>query len=128
MKQILHIPNRLPGMNEMIDAAKVRKGGFSLYAEMKKRYGLEIALLVKMQKLIPFRTAIDIDFHWYEVAKKRDKDNIAAGKKIILDALVDTEIIGNDDWRYINSFRDFFHIADKESVRIIMKEAEDLLI
>lgn len=125
MKQYLHIPNRLPGLNDILAAARITKGRWNKYANMKKQYGLELCLLIKQQELQPIHSMIDIEFHWYEKSKKRDKDNIAAGKKFILDALVDSGILGGDDWRYINSFSDYFHIdSDRVEVIITITEGE----
>jgi len=131
MIQTLIIPNRLPGMNDIIAAAHNRHGNFSKYAEMKKRYGLEIILLIKTQCLRPITVPVDIDFHWYEdniKGKKRDKDNISAGKKFVLDALVDSGIIRDDDWKQINTFTDHFHSVNEDKVRIILNYEEELCL
>ncbi|NFP92392.1 RusA family crossover junction endodeoxyribonuclease [Clostridium sporogenes] len=66
---------------------------------------------------------IDLDITWYCKNKKKDKDNIAAGIKFILDGLVKAGIIKNDGWKEINNFTHKFEV-DKNNPRIeiILKE------
>lgn len=57
-------------------------------------------------------------YRWYEPNRKRDKDNIAAvGRKIIQDALVEAGVIRNDGWNDIRGFSDEFYV-DKNEPRI----------
>ena len=122
-EQTLRINYKLPGMNEIIKAAHLRKGKYSQYAEMKKRLGKEIGLLIISQQLKPIVRA-ELDFHWYEKKRNRDPDNIVAGRKFILDALVDRGIIGDDRSKYIVGWNDNFHFGEKDGVGVVIKEYE----
>lgn len=85
----------LPGLNEMIAAAKSRKGNWSAYAEMKALYGSLAKADIRAAKLRPMRR-VRITCLWHEKNQRRDPDNIAAGEKFILDALVAQGILPND--------------------------------
>lgn len=122
MVQILKIPNRLPGLNDIIAACKVRRGKWTKYLDMKAQYGLELALLIKAQHICPVEKPVNITFKWCEKTARRDKDNIAAGKKFILDAFVEAGVLGGDDWRYINSFTDVFYKRDTDYIIVIIEE------
>lgn len=100
------IPGQLPGMNEIIAAANKHR---MQYYDLKKTEEYFIGLEIKKAKLKPIQSQVDIKFTWLCANKKRDKDNITAGQKFIIDALKDTGIIKNDGWKYI---RDITHRVD----------------
>lgn len=58
-------------------------------------------------------------YTWYERDRRRDKDNISAfGRKVIQDAMVrDLRVLRNDGWANIESFSDRFRV-DKLHPRI----------
>ena len=126
IKQTLMIPNRLPGMNDIIAWSRLSKGKWNKYSTEKKKIGKKIAYLVIAQKLVKISRPVDIIFHWHELqkGKMRDKDNICSAKKFVLDGLVESGILGGDDWKFINSFRDEFYAGDQESVIIEIQERE----
>jgi Holliday junction resolvase RusA-like endonuclease len=94
------IPGRLPGTNEMIDAAKKGKGKYQPYAEMKDIYTNMVAWLAKK---LPKYNRINLIITWYEPNEKRDPDNVMGGQKFILDGLVRAGTIPNDTRKYIKS-------------------------
>lgn len=94
---VLKIPGRLPGLNEIIDAAKSH---FGEYASMKETYTNMVGWLAKK---LPKYQRVNITITWYEPNEKRDPDNIMAGAKFILDGLVKAGTIPNDTRRYIKS-------------------------
>ncbi len=117
MAQTLAIQGRLPGMNELIAKSKGR-GGFYNYNALKKKYETMIALCIKKCGLKPMGLDVYFTFYFYELNKKRNKDNIAGGgRKLIFDALVETKIIKNDGWDEINGWEDVFFV-DKKNPRI----------
>jgi len=91
------IPGRLPGMNEIIDAA--RNSRFTS-AEMKKVNTEFVAWCVKKARL-PKMHRINMAIKWYEPNEKRDTDNIHAGVKFILDGIVLAGVIKNDGRKQI---------------------------
>jgi Holliday junction resolvase RusA-like endonuclease len=108
------IEGRLPGLNEMIDAAKKGKGKYQPYSMMKQTYTDMVAWLAKK---LPKYEQVNITITWYEPNEKRDPDNIMAGAKFILDGLVKAGTIPNDTRRYIKSIT---HIPelDRDNPRV----------
>jgi len=107
------IEGRLPGLNEMIEAAKSH---FGAYASMKQTYTDMVAWLAK--KLPKYKyEQVNIIITWYEPNEKRDPDNIMAGQKFILDALVHAGVIPNDSQKYIAGIVHRFRV-DKRRPRV----------
>ena len=105
MIQSMFIPGILPGLNEIIKASisrhpKFKDAKFTGYARMKNEMMDRIGLYIIQARLKPVKEAY-IEFQWNERGKKRDPDNIACGKKFILDALVKSGILKGDGWKQI---------------------------
>lgn len=66
---------------------------------------------------------IDLDITWICKDKRKDKDNIAAGIKFILDGLVVAGVIADDGWKQVNSFKHNFKV-DKYNPRVEVKIRE----
>lgn len=107
------IPGRLPGLNDMTDAARENKYAS---AQMKKEYTEIVAWCAKSARLPRF-DQVDMVITWYEPNQKRDKDNIMAGQKFILDGLVMAGIIKNDGWKQIADVTHRFRV-DQTNPRI----------
>ena len=75
---MIKYPGRLPGLNEIIAAAKQGKGKYQPYAIMKDRYTSEIGWLAKK---LPRYSRVDITITWYEPNRRRDPDNVSGGQK-----------------------------------------------
>ena len=110
----LIIPGRLPGLNDMIDAA--RKNKYES-AKMKKAYTELVAWCAKSARLPHLSSPVDLVFTWYEPNRKRDKDNIMAGQKFILDGLVQAGVIANDGWKQIGKITHDCQV-DRENPRV----------
>jgi Holliday junction resolvase RusA-like endonuclease len=108
------VPMQLPGLNEIIEAAKSH---WSVYREMKKTYQEAVEWTAK--RIAPFDRAY-LDITWFEPDRRRDLDNIAAGKKFILDGLQAIGKIENDGWKQIAGFTDTFEV-DKQDPRVEVK-------
>ena len=111
------IPGRLPGLNEIIDAAKSH---FGAYAKMKHEHTTAIAWLAKK---LPTYKRVALVITWYEPDQRRDPDNVMAGQKFILDGLVQAGTITNDSLRYIKSITHRFGV-DRENPRVEVKITE----
>ncbi|WP_199614681.1 RusA family crossover junction endodeoxyribonuclease [Paenibacillus alkalitolerans] len=105
------IPGTLPSLNEIIDAAK---GHWNNYREMKENSTHYVAW--HAQNLQPIQTA-DLTITWYCPNKRKDKDNIMAGVKFILDGLQKAGKIKNDGWSEIRNITHRFEI-DKLEPRV----------
>jgi Holliday junction resolvase RusA-like endonuclease len=84
---------------------------------MKKTYQEAVEWTAK--RIEPFDRAY-LDIVWYEPNRRRDLDNIAAGKKFILDGLQAIGKIENDGWKQIAGFTDTFEV-DKQDPRVEVK-------
>ena len=73
---------------------------------------------------IPRLRACRIGFDWIEPDKRRDMDNISAGKKFILDALVWAGVLQDDSWKCVVGFmpESFRVIKDNPGVWVYIKE------
>jgi Holliday junction resolvase RusA-like endonuclease len=108
------IPGRLPGTNEIIEAAKLRGRNYKEYAVMKDTYTNMVAWLAKK---LPKYEKIKLVIIWYEPNEKRDIDNIAGGTKFICDGLVRAGTIPNDTRKHIKSIRHEFE-TDRDNPRV----------
>ena len=61
-----------------------------------------------------------VGFEWVEPDMRRDKDNISSAKKYILDALVVSGVIGNDNWRWIAGNLPDTYKVNKQEPRVIV--------
>ena len=118
------IPGTLPGLNEIIREAKTH---YREYHKMKKYYTELVVLCIKKARLKKCDCQIDIHVTWYCPNKRKDKDNIIAGIKFILDGLQGAGIIKNDNWKHIGDIKHRL-IVDVENPRIEveLKEVQDV--
>lgn len=108
------IPGRLPGFNEIIDAAKYARNKYQAYSQMKEHYTKMVELLAKN---LPRFEKIALIITWHEPNRHRDPDNIMAGQKFIIDGLVTAGIIPNDNQRHIQGIIHRFAV-DRKNPRI----------
>lgn len=126
MIQRFFIDKILPGYNEMIAAAKQRtRQKIPAFFAMKAREERYIFAIIRNAKIKPIDQA-KFTFIWVEKNKKRDKDNIAAGKKFIFDSLVNAKILKSDGWASVICFEDHFKTVigrdEKPGVHVIIEE------
>lgn len=96
------IEQRLPGLNELINANRTNKyRGAQLKKDTEQMISLYILNAVNNDKLKPIDGSCTVNFDWCERTRKRDVDNIQSSQKFILDALQKTGIIPNDSQRYV---------------------------
>lgn len=105
-KRTLRIPLPLPGLNDIIGTSQVHWGR---YGKMKRKWGQTVGLYAKSQGFAKIAVPSHFEFEWLEASRKRDPDNVSAGgRKIILDALQDCELLENDNATWVLSFMDTF--------------------
>lgn len=109
----LEIPGRLPGLNEIIAAAKSH---YAKYSTEKKEYTEEVAWLAKKAKLPRYEKSYLV-ITWHEPNSRRDPDNVMAGQKFILDGLVQAGVIPDDSQKYILGIYHRF-MVDRKNPRI----------
>lgn len=110
-KEKIIIPGELPGMNEIIEAAKQHH---MQYAKMKK-YNTEAVGWAAKQ--VPAKKRVFLNITWYCKNRKKDPDNIAAAVKFIWDGLVESGVIENDGWKQNAGWTNRFKV-DKKNPRV----------
>lgn len=112
----LVIQGELPDLNTIINKAKIKARKYQAYSQLKEKYTDLVAWSAIEQKVKKYKK-IDLDIMFYCKNKRKDKDNIIAGTKFILDGLVKAGIIKNDGWKEIGNFNFDFKV-DKQNPRI----------
>ena len=126
MQKIIYkftIPGELPTLNEIIAASKKGRGGYQPYAEMKRENDLLVALSARSVKR-SFEK-IDLKITWCCKNKRKDKDNIMAGTKFILDGVVQAGLIPNDGWGQIGMISHKFTVSKPPRVEVELWESEE---
>ena len=122
----LIFPLELPGMNEIVDAAKGCGGTGRLYSKMKKDFTNTIALMTRAQfKGAPFERYF-LGFAWFFKDARKDPDNIIAAKKFILDGMVVGKALAGDTQKHFMGIDYECWSVDrskKPSVRVIVTGA-----
>lgn len=108
--QELWIPGPLPGLNELLAAARSTRGRGSAYATLKRQWSNTVWAHAKAARLKPVADAV-LSFEWREKDRRRDPDNVSsAGRKLILDGLVKAGVLSGDGWAGIDSFSDVWFV------------------
>ena len=121
--QSFFVPGPLPGLNEIIAAAKVGGRG-KAYSDMKRTAGDVVKtsiIWLNMHRM----GRVSVTCTWSEPNRRRDPDNIFAGVKFILDGLVDSGILAGDGWRHIAGIQHKLTIdKDHPGVWVELQEAQ----
>lgn len=107
----LIIPGKLPNLNDYTEACRGNR-----YSGAKMKKNAEEIICSHILEQIPrahFDCPVQVSFRWYEANRRRDLDNIAFAKKFILDALVRSGVLDNDNWQGVSGFSDSFFIDPK---------------
>lgn len=119
----LFVPGPLPGLNELIAAAKGRGGRGFAYAKLKRSWTDTVILLARAAKLQPVQR-VRLSFRWQERNRRRDPDNVAAGgRKLILDGLVKAGVLPGDGWECVAGWDDEFTVAARPGVLVTLVAA-----
>ncbi len=124
MTQDFWIANvQFPGLNEIIKASKAHP---MAYSTMKKNYAELVRVAAKQAKLRPMTGPVTVHFSWAEKARRRDPDNIRAGSKFILDALVKMGVLETDSLKTVQGLSDTFTVSKAYGVHVILSPVEAL--
>lgn len=78
--------------------------------------------MIFTDRLPVFTHPVQIHFHWVESNKRRDLDNICFAKKFILDALVKSGKLKDDNRKFVTAFRDTFEYGKESKVVLYISE------
>lgn len=119
--QKIKIVGKLPSLNEYVEACRR-----NAHCGARLKCNVEAGIIPQLCKLKKIEKPVYITFIWHEVDKRRDKDNVSAGKKFILDALQKSGKLINDNNKYIIGFADKFDYTAKENaVTLIIESGEN---
>lgn len=115
------IEGRLPGLNEMLDAARRNR-----YTAANQKRKLTRLCADACENAEPLTGPVDVTIYWHERDYRRDADNLTAAQKFILDGLVVAGVIPNDNRRTIPQPPRHVVVVDKQRPRVcvVVKEIE----
>lgn len=114
------VPGELPAMNEILKAAKSNR---YKYSSMKRLHTNRVAYCARGSGTVD---QADVTVIWHCKNRKKDKDNIEAGIKFVLDGLVVAGVLPNDGWRHVRDITHKFRVDKQDPrVEIIIREARD---
>ena len=110
----------LPGLNDYTSACRTNA---YLGASLKKKTEKRIVAQIAEQEVPSIDGLPRVRFEWREKSRRRDYDNIAFGKKFVLDALVTARVLTGDGWSHLApGFRDDFAVdRDNPGVTVILE-------
>ena len=121
MIQTLIINSKMPGLNEIIAAAKIRWKGGGRYSQMKRKWTEVVMSECSIQNLKPMKGAVKVNILVHDINKRRDPDNILAGCcKFTLDGIVKAGIIEDDSQRIIKKIDFELGAPDAKNPRVIV--------
>lgn len=112
----IEIPMKLPSLNDYVNVCRENR-----YKAAKFKRELEDTISLFLRRL-PVLSKVIIHFHWIEENKRRDYDNVCFAKKFVLDALVKTGKLKDDNRRFVVGFTDSFSYGDKAKVILRIEE------
>lgn len=121
MKFTFEIPGRLPGLNEIINKARSH---WSTGRKHKKQSTEYCGQWIIASGVPFFKNPVRVHFQWIEPNRRRDLDNICAGAKFCLDALVDTGRIKGDSQQWVKGITHMFGVPDKDNPRVLISIEE----
>lgn len=120
------IPGPLPGMNEIVSAAKGCGGKGLGYSSMKARWTGDIALLIRAARVPPMQR-VRLRFDWVSVDRRHDPDNLEAAQKFIWDALKHkaAKVLENDGWAQHGGSEHHHQLGPRAGVWVTVTDASE---
>ena len=113
----VEINMKLPSLNEYVNVCRT-----NAYKASKFKKNLEEDIMMFTNRLPRFEKPVKIHFLWIEGNKRRDLDNICFAKKFILDALVKSGKLKDDNRKCVTAFTDSFEYGDETKVILEIEE------
>ena len=123
-EQTFIIDQQLPGLNDIIDAARTH---WAVSANQKKDSDNIVMWSIKKHNIKPYDKKIDIHIYFICQDRRRDKDNIMAAQKFILDGMVAGGIIPNDGWNFVGGLSYSFKVdRDNPHIKVTLQPSEEI--
>lgn len=121
----------LPGLNEIIAAAKGSGGKGLAYSRMKAQWTETVYMLTRAAR-IPRLRRVHLRLTWVHADKRHDPDNCEAGQKFVWDGLkgppsqckAGTTVLENDGWDQNAGSEHSHKVGPKAGVWVTVTEAE----
>ena len=110
---------RIPTANEYIEACRINR-----FKAAKLKKDAEECIMWQAAGMPKITGSVFVSLTWFEETAKRDPDNVAFGKKFILDALQKCGKLPNDNAKYISGFTDDFRYGEEQGVLIEIFEED----
>lgn len=118
--QRFEIKEKLPGANNVMYKNPHKVSG------IKKEAEEDIIVYIRQHKIRRIKRPVFLKFVWYEETKRRDKDNVAFGKKFIQDAMKKAGIIPDDNNNWVMGFADYFVYGKGQKVVVEIYECDEV--
>lgn len=117
------IPFKLPGLNEV---NRANRSNPYVGAKLKREVDAGICSVIRAARIHPVSNPCIVHMTFLEPGR-RDADNVESAKKFILDALVESGIIPNDNPKHVIGSPSFTRYVKDcgASVRVTLIEDED---
>lgn len=116
---VVTIPGEFPDLNQLIGYAKIRKGRWCKYNDVKRDY--EDLIRVAVHQACPkyIHETYQITTTFYVKNRRKDPTNIvSAAEKIILDGFQKAGLVTGDGWKNVKPPKTTWWEVDKENPRI----------
>jgi hypothetical protein len=122
----LWIPGPLPGLADIIDAAKgVAEHGYS-YTSLRKLWVETVAARAREAHTPHVERAL-FRFRWVEKNRRRNPDNITAVRTFLFSGLVLAKVLEGAGWGQIVGWTDSFEIDSHQGVEIVIETRHTLI-
>lgn len=118
MKYVINM--KLPSLNDYTRWCRGNK-----YVAAKKKAEIEREIALYLTNMPKWNNPIKIHFHWIEGNKRRDLDNICFAKKFILDSMVKSNHLKDDNRKCVYAFKDTFEYGRETKVILEVVECKN---
>ena len=119
------VGGKFPTFNEiacaMTSSKRGHRGHAGTYGSMKKKLCTLVANKTNTMT-VPKLKDIDLRLEWHEKNRRRDPDNVASSVKFVLDGMVDSGVISNDNSTIVKKItHSFIYGSDEYGVKVTVR-------
>jgi len=116
-KVTVEIPMKLPSLNEYVRVCRT-----NAFMASKFKKDIEDEICWYLRDCPKYENPVVVHFLWIENNKRRDLDNVCFAKKFILDAMVKSGVLKDDNRKFVTAFTDTFDHDPKQAKVIVTIE------
>lgn len=103
---LLWVPGKLPGWNELLNEKGRTRNGWNGYNALKGEWAEQVALRARQQQF-ECQEGGYFTYLFVENHDRRDPSNVLGFVKLLEDALVELEVLGDDDRNHVWEIRPY---------------------